>query len=185
MTQTTVTFTGSHARSNAGSPILPQDVLGQMSFDGVLAVSAVELPDFIDECLDGAASPVYQVVDLLADAEFETTDREAAVAEFSRLCRACIRALSGTYTIEVGAPEGASIDEGIDAYLSILNALYGTYGLSAGGRKYARIVALDTASAFAFVERSTGRLWKADGWKRPSRVTYYGNVTGTVTHLPA
>lgn len=47
-----------------------------------------------------------------------------------------------------------------------------TYSVEKGGRKYIRIIATSQAGAsrsvHVFVEKATGLIWKADGWKSPT-----------------
>ena len=49
-----------------------------------------------------------------------------------------------------------------------------------GGRKYVRIVREETMcsgrSVIHFVEKTTGSIWKADGWKGPEKNVSRGNI---------
>ncbi len=176
MTITSITLTGTHTIVRL--PEAPvQEIIGKMSFNGELRVSAVECPRGY---LEHDEAPTYHVLDLVTNDEVSTDDRDEAVAAFVRFCEAAVKSLRG-YTLECAAPAGVDAGEALAAYLSILNMLFGDYSIPRAGRKYDRIVGND--SAFAFVDKATGELLKCDGWKRPSRTTY-GNLTGTVTQFP-
>lgn len=78
----------------------------------------------------------------------------------------------------------AEFEAALDAYIAVLNAASverfakecptlkpTTYSVDKGGRKYLRVVAEgqgDSRSSHAFVERATGLVWKAAGWKAPA-----------------
>jgi hypothetical protein len=87
-----------------------------------------------------------------------------------------------------------NIDNAIAAYVAALNAaeaarfarLYpsltpSTYSVDPNGQKFVRIVAhamgrTDDRSVHVFVERATGLIWKAAGWKGPARNFSRGSV---------
>jgi len=74
----------------------------------------------------------------------------------------------------------------LDQYVAALNAAQAAryavqfpslkpdvYSIDPNGRKYVRIVSTvggttDQRSVHVFVERATGLIWKADGWKKPA-----------------
>lgn len=82
-----------------------------------------------------------------------------------------------------------TIAERVDAYLARLNEMdaekhaegilgprYATYSLGNPGPKYVRIVRETTGggrSVHVFIERATGDVYKAEGWKAPAKGVRY------------
>lgn len=82
----------------------------------------------------------------------------------------------------------------LDQYVAALNAASAayyarafptlspsTYSIDPNGRKYVRIVSTvggttDQRSVHVFVERATGLIWKADGWKKPTLNKSRGSI---------
>lgn len=185
MKATTITLTGPHLLP-ARTPKAPrQEVLAQMRVADGLRVSAVAVPVGAH---DEPGAGRYIVTDLLTDDELSTDDRDEALGTFRRMYLAARKPFR-CYTLEHKAPEGATKDEALAAYLGMLNALspaFTSYRVPKSGRRFSRIVQTVGVydSAFAFVENATGRLMKAASWSGPSRTTY-GNLTEVVTLFPA
>jgi len=65
-----------------------------------------------------------------------------------------------------------------DAHMEALGLKAGNFSIAKGGRKYAKIQVSDDwgSSVVAFVEKATGLIWKADGWKAPAKNFPRGSV---------
>lgn len=64
------------------------------------------------------------------------------------------------------------------------------YSVDPNGRKYVRIVATvggttDQRSVHVFVEKATGLVWKADGWKKPTLNKPRGSIYDLANAKPS
>jgi hypothetical protein len=90
-------------------------------------------------------------------------------------------------------PDADNIDDRIDILLRAMSATHelhnalqypgfkpSTFGYDKG-QKYSRIWHNNGTQTFVcfFVERATGDVWKADGWKGPARNFVRGNINTT------
>lgn len=103
-----------------------------------------------------------------------------------------------TAIVEGTEPEPTPYEAALEIYLERLNASVAaswphsmleptTYSVEKPGRKYDRVVALLAGprgvpikerqrSVHCFIERETGIVWKADGWKGPTKNFPRGNI---------
>lgn len=91
------------------------------------------------------------------------------------------------------APNPIDVQTGLAHYLDVLykahkryyaksltNLTPPTFHVSKGGRRFFRVFAQETSGSgryvVSFVEKATGLIWKADGWKGPALNYPRGNV---------